>query len=172
MPGRDAGLADGLHHDVERLAVRLQVRREAALVADAGGEPALLQDAAQRVEDLGADAERLGERAGADRHHHELLEVHVAVGVRAAVQDVHHRHRQQVGALAADQRVAQRADVLVEGHAGFVRRGPQGRHRDGQRRVRAEARLVGRAVELDQRLVERRPDRTRVPAMRRGDARR
>ena len=33
--------------------------------------------------------------AGAERHDHELLEVDAAVGVRAAVQDVHHRHGQE-----------------------------------------------------------------------------
>ena len=32
------------------------------------------------------------------RHHHEFLEVDAAVGVRAAVQDVHHRHRQRAAA--------------------------------------------------------------------------
>ena len=31
----------------------------------------------------------------ADRHDHEFLEVDAAVGVRAAVEDVHHRHGQQ-----------------------------------------------------------------------------
>ena len=133
LAGLEAGLADRLHHDVERFLVRLEVRREAALVADAGGEAALLQDAAQRVEDLGADAQRLAERAGADRHHHELLEVDVAVGVRAAVEDVHHRHGQQVGALAADHRVAQRADVLVERHLLLGRGGAQGGHRHAER---------------------------------------
>ena len=61
--------------------------------------PAFFRIAAQRVEDLGAGAQRLGERRQADRHHHELLEVDAAVGVRAAVQDVHHRHRQQVRAV-------------------------------------------------------------------------
>ena len=38
------------------------------------------------------------EAGRADRHDHELLEVDVRVGVRAAVEDVHHRHRQQVAA--------------------------------------------------------------------------
>ena len=57
---------------------------------------------------------RLGERARADRHHHELLEVDAAVGVRAAVEDVHHRHRQHGAADAS----VERADVRVERHAG------------------------------------------------------
>ena len=100
MPGLHAGLADGFEHDFDRLAVRLQVRREAAFVADAGRLPAPLQDAAQRVEDFGAGPQRLGERGGADRHHHELLEVDARVGVRAAVQDVHHRDGQRERSVA------------------------------------------------------------------------
>ena len=40
--------------------------------------------------------------ARADRRDHELLDVDVAVGVGAAVEDVHHRHRQQVRGRAAD----------------------------------------------------------------------
>ena len=32
--------------------------------------------------------------AAAERHHHEFLEVDAAVGVRAAVEDIHHRRRQ------------------------------------------------------------------------------
>ena len=36
LAGRVAGLRDGLEHDVERLTVRLQIRRESAFVADAG----------------------------------------------------------------------------------------------------------------------------------------
>ena len=34
-------------------------------------------------------------RGGADRHDHEFLEVDRIVGMGAAVEDVHHRHRQQ-----------------------------------------------------------------------------
>ena len=73
----------------------------------------LLQDPAQGVEDLGPGAQRLGERRGADRHDHELLEVHAAVGVRPAVEDVHHRHRQHLAALGA---TVQACEVLVERH--------------------------------------------------------
>ena len=61
LPGRVARLADRLEHQVERLAVRSQVRRESAFVADAGRMAGLLQDRAERVKDLGAGAQRLGE---------------------------------------------------------------------------------------------------------------
>ena len=64
----------------------LEVGREAALVADGGGQAAVVQRPLQRVEDLDARAQPLGEGGGADRHDHELLEVDVVVGVRAAVE--------------------------------------------------------------------------------------
>ena len=97
--GLESGLADRLEDDVECLLVGLQVGRESALVADAGRVAGLLQDSAKRVEDLGAGAQSLGEARRAKRHHHELLKVHAAVGVGSAVEDVHHRHRQQVVAV-------------------------------------------------------------------------
>ncbi len=61
-----------------------------------------MQRALQRVEDLGSHAQAVPERARADRDDHELLEVDLVVGVRAAVEHVHHRHRQHVGRLAAE----------------------------------------------------------------------
>ena len=36
----------------------------------------------------------IAEALRAYRHHHELLKVDVVIGVRSAVEDVHHRHRQ------------------------------------------------------------------------------
>ena len=75
-------------------------------------EAALLQQAAQRVVRLGAPAQRLGEAHRADRREHELLEVDVAVGVGAAVQHVHQRHRQHVRVGAADVAVQRHARLL------------------------------------------------------------
>ena len=116
--------------------------------------PAFFRMRAQRVEDLGARAQRLGEGRHADRHDHELLQVDAAVGVRAAVQDVHHRHRQRRScrppAAARSARGARRA-AGRRGRAPALRRG----HRDAEQRVRAEAALGRRAVERDQRFVER-----------------
>jgi len=88
------GALDGLEDQLDGVLIRRQVGREAALVADAGAEAARMQHRAQGVKDLGPDAQRLGERRSAERHDHELLQVDRAVGVRAAVQDVQHRHRE------------------------------------------------------------------------------
>ena len=85
---------------------------------------------------------RFGEGLRAGRQDHELLDVDRIVGVGAAVDDVHHRHRQDAGRDAAD--------VLVErqaGRHGAALADGQGDAEDG---VGAQAALVRRAVQLDQ----------------------
>ena len=82
----------------------------------------------------------------ADRGDHELLDVDAGVGVRAAVDDVHHRHRQDVRVGAAD--VAEQRQPCRLG--GRLRH----RQRHAEDRVGAQPRLVGRAVEVEQRLVD------------------
>ena len=59
---RVAGLLDRADDDLHGLLVRLELRREAALVADGDGEPLVLEELLQRVEDLDAGAQRLVER--------------------------------------------------------------------------------------------------------------
>jgi len=98
------------------------------------------------VEGLDAHAQGFGEGRSAGRHDHELLQVDVVVRVHAAVEDIHHRHRQDLGIAAAD--------VLVEGQAeGFGRSLGRGQ-RDRQGGVGAQFGLVGRAVQFDQDLVD------------------
>ncbi len=82
-------------------------------------EAPLVQRALEVMEDLGAHPQRLAERAGADGHDHELLEVDAVVRVGAAVEHVHHRHRQHMGGLAAQ--VAPQRQPLLGGR----RRGPR-----------------------------------------------
>src|SRR5690606_24469202 len=55
------GLADRLEDRLQRFLVAAQVRREAALVADRGRQASALEHRLQRVERLGARAQRLGE---------------------------------------------------------------------------------------------------------------
>ena len=146
LAGLVAGLLDRLHDEGQRLVGRGEVGREAALVADVGVVAGVVELAAQRVEDLGAHAQRLGEAIGLHRHDHEFLDVDRIVGMRAAVDDVHHRHRQQRGLAAAD--------IAVERQAAVHRRGLGDGERDAEDRVGAEAALVRRAVELDQGAVD------------------
>jgi hypothetical protein len=84
------------------------------------------------VEDLGAHAQRLAKRARADRHHHELLQVDGVVGVRAAVEDVEHRHRQT--------RAPSRRDSVERLPSAAARPAPRERHAED--RVGAEPLLL------------------------------
>ena len=125
-------IASTIRSSASRL--RRQVGREAALVAEAGGQALALQHGLERVVDLGAPAQRLAEGRRADRRDHELLDVDVGVGVRAAVEDVHHRHRQQVRVRAAE--------VAEQRQLGGLGGGLGDRERDAEDRVGAEPGLV------------------------------
>ncbi len=149
LAGLVAGAIDGFENGLQRRFVGRQVRRETALIAHRGRELALVQDLLERVEDFRAVAQRFGQRRRADRQDHELLDVDAVIGMRAAVDDVHHRHRQRLGAAeAAEQRLF-----------GFLRHRVRGGERHGEQRIGAEARLGLGAVELDHFLVDRRPGR-------------
>jgi hypothetical protein len=145
---RVAGTVDRLDDHLQRRLVARDAGREAALVADRGAHAAAVDDLLQRVEHLGAPAHRLAEARRAERDDHQLLQVEVVVGVRAAVDDVHHRHRQLVRAHAAE--------VAVQRQARLLGRRARHGHADGQRRVGAQAGLAVAAVEVDQGLVEER----------------
>ena len=94
VPARlEARLLDGFHDEIQRRLGARQVRREAALVAHVGVVAGILEGLLEGVEDLGAHAHRLGEAVGADGEDHEFLEIDGIVGVRPAIDDVHHRHR-------------------------------------------------------------------------------
>ena len=140
------GLLDCLHDQLQRVFVGAQVRRKTALIPHSGRQALLLQHALERLVDLGDRAHRFAEPRCADRAHHELLQVDRRVGVRAAVEDVGHRQREKRSAVAAQ--------VSIERNSLRLRR----RMRDGEgcaeNRVGAQAGLVGRAVELDERLVD------------------
>src|SRR3546814_19111712 len=64
----------------------------------------------------------------------------------AAVDDVHHRHRQGARRDAAD--------IAIERQAARIGGGLRGGEADAEDRIGAEAALVRRAVEVDHRLVE------------------
>ncbi len=142
-----AGRLDARHEHLQGILVGGEVGCEAALVADGRAETAVVQRALQRVEDFCPHAQALREARRAAWHDHELLEVDLVVGVRAAVEHVHHRHGQHPRGLAAE--VAPQRQALLRG----LRMGRGERHAED--RVRAESRLVRGAVERDQRIVER-----------------
>ena len=142
----EAGLLDGLDQQLARLLVGAEVGGEAAFVAHRGGQPPVVEDRLEHVVGLGAPPQRLAERHRADRHDHELLQVHVVVGVHAAVEDVHHGDGQHVGVGPAH--------VAVQGQLELVGRGPGHRQRHAEDGVGPQAGLVVGVVEVAQDAVD------------------
>ena len=99
------------------------------------------------MENFRAPADRVGDVFGADGHDHEFLEVDGIVGMGAAIDDVHHRRRQNARLRAAD--------IAIERQGGRVGGGLGDGERHAENGVGAEPRLVERAVEFDHRLVDR-----------------
>ena len=141
-----ACLVGRLEDRLDRRLARVEVGREATLVAHAGREASLVEHLLQRVIHLGADSECLCERVGTGRNQHELLQVDRVRRVHAAVDHVQHRHRERRRLLAAE--------VAKERLPRVCRRRLRRRERDAEDRVRAEPALVRGAVELDQPAVE------------------
>ena len=110
----------------------------------------VVQHLLQRVEDLRAAAQRLAKAGRADRQDHELLDVEAVVRMRAAVDDVHHRHRHDRLAAFAELR----AEVPVQALLRIARGRLRGGQRDGQQRIGAEPALGVGAVELDHPAIE------------------
>ena len=107
---------------------------------------ALLQDLFQRVEDLRAPADRFRNRWRAQGRDHEFLEVDGVVGMRAAIDDVHHGHGQDAGIHAAD--------IAIDRQIRRLACRLRNRQRNAEDRIRAKTAFVLRAVEHDQRVID------------------
>ena len=96
---------------------------------------------------LDTHLETLTEALGSDGHDHELLQIERVIRMHAAVDDVHHRHRQHVGIGSTDP--LEQLDARTgSGGVGSCKRCAK----DG---IGAEATLGRRAVKFDQCRVER-----------------
>ena len=146
FPGLVSRLGDGFEDDFNSFDIRLHGRCEAAFVADCGVVAALFEHALQSVEDLDAPAQGFRKGFRSHRHHHEFLKVHVVVGMRAAVQDVHHRGGQNIGAGPAE--------IAIERQAESGRGSSRCRHRNRQDGIGAQPALVLGAIEFDHLLVD------------------
>jgi hypothetical protein len=152
---------DRLDDDVERFLIVLEVRREPALVSDTRRQLPFVKHLLQGVEDLDPHPEPIRKVGRADGNDHVLLEVDGVARVRAAVQDVHHRHRHHPGERAAEVPVERQADI---------RRGGAG-HRERNRKDRVGAKLAfrGGSVEIDERAIDQHLVRRHHALERRGD---
>ena len=140
------GFFDSLGDDFQRVVGALERRGEATFVTDGGVQAHVVQDLLQRVEDFRAVAERFREGRGADGHDHEFLEIDRSIGVRATIDDVHHRHGKHFGVRATDVFIKRLAHLRGGGFGDG-----EGGTEDG---VRTQFGLRGRAVDLQHGLVE------------------
>ena len=131
---------------VERVFNGVQARGETAFVADRRVESAFFEHAFERMERFRTHLNCLTEALRADRHNHEFLEINRSVGVRAAVDDVHHRNREHLRVRAAE--------VFVKRQSTGFRRRFRNREGNAENRIRAELGLRFRPVELEHRLVD------------------
>ena len=93
---------NGSRDDFQGLFVTLEVWGETTLIADGSVITAFGQYLFERMESLGAHPQGLGKRFGADGHNHKFLKIDVIVGVFAAIENVHHRHRQNTDVTATE----------------------------------------------------------------------
>ncbi len=93
--GMTAGPLDGAHRHFQRLFVRCELRPPAAFVGDAGQLPLFLHQLSGCAIDLRRHRQRVVVAPGADRHHHQILDVDPPAGVRAAAEDLDLRQRQR-----------------------------------------------------------------------------
>jgi len=105
---------------------------KASFVADAGGVAFFGEDFLERMESLGTHSQGIRKSLRPDGHDHEFLEV------SSTVQDVHHRHRQDV-CTATSEISVERQPGRIGGGFGRGERNPQ----DG---VCAKFALVRRAI--------------------------
>ena len=130
-----------LNDVLQGLFVGLQVGSETALVAHAATEASFMQNLLQRVINLGAPTQALGERLGANRHNHEFLEVNVVVGMHAAVENVHHGRRQHMGIRTAN--------VAIQRQLARLGSSTCASERSAQNGVRTQVALVRSTVDVD-----------------------
>src|SRR5439155_25252375 len=105
-----------LEYRLECLFVGAKVRSKAAFVSDAGAVAFLLEHALQSVKNLRANAQALAKTFGAHRNNHEFLKVDIVIGMRAAVDDVHHRDG-QAASVGANEIFVERNLEISSGRA-------------------------------------------------------
>ena len=113
------------------------------------------------MEYFDAHAQGFGKTRGAEGNDHELLQVDGIVGVRAAIQNIHHGHGQQPRACASQ--------IAIERRAPGCRCRARGGQRNGQDRIGAQTALIRRAIEIDHDAIDGGLLRGFVPVKRRGD---
>ena len=103
------------------------------------------------MEDFDAHSQGFLKRFCAHGHGHKFLHVHGIVGMRAAIQNVHHRHGKRIAGRVARKPREIFVQRLPRSRSGRAR----GRHGNGEDGVRAKIPFVRRAVGFDHAVVDR-----------------
>ncbi len=136
IAGAKARLANSFENHLNGFNVGFERGSETAFVTDRGVVATLLEYSFQRMKNFRAPLQRLRKRLRAYGHGHEFLEVNVAVGMRAAVENVHHVQRHQA------------AEIAIERDLQRVGAGAGARHGHRKNCVGAEPSFVGSAIKL------------------------
>ena len=120
-------------------------RGKSTFVTDGGGKSAFFEFRLEGVENLGSGAKGFGEGREFFRNDHEFLEVNRGVAMRAAVEDIHHRHWENLGVWSTEVFVKWLADLSCSGFGAG--------ERNGQDRVGADFFLRRGAIHSDHRFV-------------------
>ena len=146
LAGLEARRLDGLDAKFQRRLGGGQIGGKAAFIANIGVVARLFQRGFQHMKHFRPPAHRFFQRGCADGQDHEFLKINGIVGMDTAIDDVHHRHRQHSGLRAADIAV----EIKLRAVGGGLGHG----ERHAQNGIGPKARLVGRAVERNHRLVD------------------
>ena len=146
FPSLVSGGFDGGEDAFERVFGALERRRKAAFITHGGGEAALFEHAFERVKNFGDCAESFAESRQAGGHHHKFLKINRRITVRAAVDDIGHRHWQHLGVRPAE--------VFIKRLAQRIGRGFGGGEGHGEHSIGAELAFVGGAVHGDHGVVD------------------
>ena len=143
-----ASRIDGLQDQLDGCFVVFNAGGKAALVADGGAHALVMDDFLEGVEHFSTPAQGFTKARCAHGNDHEFLDIERVVGVRAPIDDVHHRHWQLHATHAAEVAVQRQARLF----SGGTRHG----HRHRQHGIGAQAPLVVGTVQINQRLVQKR----------------
>ena len=147
LPRGIARILNGLQNKLNGCLVVVHIGGKATFIAHGHAHAFVVNDFLERMEHFRAIAQRLAERRCAHRDDHELLQVQIVVGVRAAVDDVHHGHGQIFACHAAE--------IAVQRNARLFCRRASHRHTHRQHRVGAQAAFILGAIQVDQGAIQK-----------------
>jgi hypothetical protein len=116
------------------------------LIADCRGIPPIPQNARKGMIRLRTKTQRLGKVGSSQWNNHEFLEINAVRSMLAAIEHIHHRHRQNAGIFPAK--------VPVQRLPGFRRRRSRHSHGNTQYRVGTETAVVISAIQCPKRPIQ------------------